>query len=132
IELRKKAEKTREKFDTSMNNDLNTAEAVASYLDLISAINEYTNKRSDIDALTHELVINTLEYMNSVLGFVVRPSKTGELVENLIKLLVDVRSELRKRKMWELSDKIREDLRGLGIELQDTPSGTKWVVRVGK
>ncbi len=130
IELRKKTERAREKFDESMNNDLNTAEAVASYLDLVSAINEYTNKRSDIDKVTYELVINTLNYMNSVLGFVVRPSSMGELAEALIRLLVDVRSELRKRKIWELSDKLREDLRRLGIELQDTPSGTKWVVRV--
>lgn len=130
IELRKKTERAREKFDESMNNDLNTAEAVASYLDLVSAINEYTNKRGNIDKVTYELVINTLNYMNGVLGFVVRPSSTGELVDALIRLLVDVRSELRRRKIWELSDKLREDLRRLGIELQDTPSGTKWVVRV--
>lgn len=132
VELRRKAVRAREGFEVAMNNDLNTAEAVASYLDLISAINEYTNKRSDIDVTTYELVISTLDHMNGVLGFVVRPSSAGELVEDLIKLLVDVRSELRKRKMWELSDKIREDLKRLGVELQDTSSSTKWVVRVRK
>jgi cysteinyl-tRNA synthetase len=68
--------------------------------------------------------------MNSVLGFVLRPGTAEGLTNDLIRLLVDVRSELRKRKMWELSDKIREELRRLGVELQDTPSGTRWVVRV--
>jgi cysteinyl-tRNA synthetase len=130
VELRKKAVRAREGFEEAMNNDLNTAEAIASYLDLISAINDYTNKRSDISADTHRLVIETLNYMNSVLGFVLRPGAAEGLTNDLIRLLVDVRSELRKRKMWELSDKIRDELRRLGVELQDTPSGTKWVVRV--
>jgi cysteinyl-tRNA synthetase len=130
VELRKKAVRAREGFEEAMNNDLNTAEAIASYLDLISAINDYTNKRSDISADTHRLVIEALNYMNSVLGFVLRPGAAEGLTNDLIKLLVDVRSELRKRKMWELSDKIRDELRRLGVELQDTPSGTKWVVRV--
>jgi cysteinyl-tRNA synthetase len=130
VELRKKAVRAREGFEEAMNNDLNTAEAIASYLDLISAINDYTNKRSDISADTHRLVIEALNYMNSVLGFVLRPGAAEGLTNDLIRLLVDVRSELRKRKMWELSDKIRDELRRLGVELQDTPSGTKWVVRV--
>jgi cysteinyl-tRNA synthetase len=130
VELRKKAVRAREGFEEAMNNDLNTAEAIASYLDLISAINDYTNKRSDISADTHRLVIEALNYMNSVLGFVLRPGVAEGLTNDLIRLLVDVRSELRKRKMWELSDKIRDELRRLGVELQDTPSGTKWVVRV--
>ncbi len=130
VELRKKAVRAREGFEEAMNNDLNTAEAIASYLDLISAINDYTNKRSDISADTHRLVVDALNYMNSVLGFVLRPGTVEGLTNDLIKLLVDVRSELRRRKMWELSDKIREELRKLGVELQDTPSGTKWVVRI--
>jgi len=130
VELRKKVVRAREGFEEAMNNDLNTAEAIASYLDLISAINDYTNKRSDVTADTHRLVVDTLNYMNGVLGFVLRPGTVEGLTNDLIKLLVDVRSELRRRKMWELSDKIREELRKLGVELQDTPSGTKWVVRI--
>ncbi|HUU95756.1 MAG TPA: cysteine--tRNA ligase, partial [Phycisphaerae bacterium] len=45
---------------------------------------------------------------------------------DLIKLLVDLRAEARKRKDFTLSDHIRERLADLGVELRDTPEGTKW------
>lgn len=121
--------KSRAGFDESMNNDLNTAEALAAYLDAISAINEYTNKWNDISLKTLDSVISTMNYMNEVLGFTTASEAHEEVLDGLVRLIVDVRSELRKRKLWDLSDSIRGGLRKLGIELQDTPSGTRWVVR---
>jgi cysteinyl-tRNA synthetase len=50
-------------------------------------------------------------------------------IEELIKILIDVRNVLRSRKEWELADMIRGRLREFGIELQDTPKGTRWVWR---
>ena len=50
--------------------------------------------------------------------------KTKE--EELIELLIEVRSALRKQKNFELADRIRSQLRELGIQLEDTPQGTIW------
>ncbi|MEM2005611.1 MAG: cysteine--tRNA ligase [Zestosphaera sp.] len=127
--LLSRIEGARMDFDESMNNDLNTAEALAAYLDAVSAINEYSNRRSDVSIRTLNSVTLTMDYMNNVLGFTIVPEVQGGALEELVKLIVDVRSELRRRKLWDLSDSIRDRLKGLGVELQDTSSGTKWVIR---
>ncbi|MCS7099292.1 MAG: hypothetical protein NZ925_03000, partial [Sulfolobales archaeon] len=53
---------------------------------------------------------------------------TPEELEDLIKLLVEVRSRLRARKMYEESDWIRAELGKLGIKLADTKEGTTWTI----
>ncbi len=55
------------------------------------------------------------------------PEKSG-LDRDLIELIVDVREELRRRKMYELADKIRARLREMGIILEDTSQGTKYII----
>ena len=52
------------------------------------------------------------------------------LAKDLLELIVNVRSELRKRKIYDLADKIREELRELGIILEDTREGTIWRITV--
>ena len=56
--------------------------------------------------------------------------ESGEIYDiedrKLIELLIDIRNELRTRKEWDLADKIRDDLRNLGIELEDAKKGTSW------
>ncbi len=52
----------------------------------------------------------------------------GKFTERLIKLIVDVRSELRKRKMYDIADKIRDELRNMGIVLEDMKEGTRWKI----
>ncbi len=53
-------------------------------------------------------------------------SGAGSLVPALLELLIAVRAEARKRKAFDLADKIRADLAALGIVLEDTPRGTIW------
>jgi cysteinyl-tRNA synthetase len=48
--------------------------------------------------------------------------------EELLKLLIEVRDVLRKEKRYDLSDRIRDHLREIGIILKDTPSGTEYTV----
>ncbi|MHA1200617.1 MAG: CysS/YqeB C-terminal domain-containing protein, partial [Candidatus Heimdallarchaeaceae archaeon] len=47
-------------------------------------------------------------------------------VEKLIKLLIEIRGEYRKEKNWEMSDKIRDELKEAGIALEDTPKRILW------
>jgi cysteinyl-tRNA synthetase len=48
------------------------------------------------------------------------------LSENLLQLLVEVRHQLRQRKLFDLADFIRSRLGDFGITLEDTPQGTRW------
>jgi len=52
--------------------------------------------------------------------------------EPFVNLLVDVRSELRAAKQWQLADMIRDRLGELGVTLEDMPKGTKWQYKGGK
>ncbi len=57
-----------------------------------------------------------------------RPRLEG-MTEELIGLLVELRAELRKERNFALADRIRDRLAELGVELRDTPQGTRWTVR---
>jgi len=55
-----------------------------------------------------------------------RDSEQAELVEGLVQLVVDLRKELKYRKVWDVADRIRRELGEVGVELEDTPEGTRW------
>jgi len=55
-----------------------------------------------------------------------RPAVQGEQAAPFIDLLVEIRRELRKQKLWALSDLIRDRLSSLNILMEDTKEGTNW------
>ena len=57
-----------------------------------------------------------------------RPRAEGR-TEELIGLLIELRTELRRRKNFALADRIRDRLLELGVELRDTPQGTVWTIK---
>lgn len=52
-----------------------------------------------------------------------------DLSRQLVELLLTYRREARENKDWKLSDRIRDDLASLGVELRDTPSGCDWKIK---
>ncbi|HQB97948.1 MAG TPA: cysteine--tRNA ligase, partial [Candidatus Cloacimonadota bacterium] len=52
-----------------------------------------------------------------------------DLSKSLIELILGYRSDARQNKNWVLSDKIRDDLLAIGIEIKDSPAGTNWNLR---
>jgi len=68
--------------------------------------------------------------LSSPLGlFSHEASSTGSIDADLIDLLIELRAELRAKKDFDLSDRIRDRLDDLGIELKDGTSGTLWTAR---
>lgn len=68
--------------------------------------------------------------LSDVLGLISREhaeSKTsGEVFDHLMDVLLDVRSDLRKEKNFQIADKIRDGLGSIGISIKDTPDGASW------
>ncbi len=58
-----------------------------------------------------------------------RESQLEGLEEGLMELLLDIRSDLREEEHWELADKIRSELKSMGVEIKDQEGGTNWSVR---
>jgi len=110
------------RFVDSMDDDFNTAQAIAVLFDLAREINRAREEKHDVTGAQH-----TLAELAGVLGFTLEePSKPPLDAEPFIELLVSTRLDLRQAKEWELADKIRNRLAELGIALEDTPKGTVW------
>ena len=107
-----------------MNDDFNTREAIASLFQLARIANNHSGSSLTSD-LRSELVKTFDYYGNQVLGLFTEHIIDDSLLAS-IKDLIAKRDEARRAKDWPQSDSIREELAKVGIEVQDTPEGTKW------
>jgi len=116
-----KINKYKEEFIKSMEDDLNTADGIASIFELVKFANTNLNERSNKKVIIHAQ--NTLTELSNILGIL---SKTEEILEEEILKLIEERSEARKNKDFQLADEIRDSLQEQGIILEDTQDGVKW------
>lgn len=123
--LRTQAQTTREGFVQAMDDDFNTAGALGQLFDLVRAINQGRDAGLSAEVLA-EAQAALLE-LTGVLGLrLQREEQTGEGAGAFIDLLLELRGELRKQKLWALSDLVRDRLKELGVILEDTRDGTTW------
>jgi cysteinyl-tRNA synthetase len=123
--LNEQLDTTRQGFIKSMDEDFNTAGALAHLFDLARMINQ---ARSN-DATDEELAPaqQTFNELTGVLGLELKDlKKTTTSADAFIELLLELRQELRKQKSYALSDRIRDQLADLGVVIEDTPSGSTW------
>lgn len=118
------------RFLDAMNDDFNTALAIAVLFDCARAINsivaEGINFDSEIEALK-ELGKIYVE-LTKVLGIELNKTNSGDsaLVESLLALIIEIRQDARTKKDFKTADMIRDRLKEQGILLEDTPQGVRW------
>lgn len=113
----------RKRFESAMDDDFETPEALAAVFDLIKEV----NKRIDSRRLTRkskEMVMNFILRADSVLGILI--STQGEEIGSDVASLIREREDARKNKNWKEADRIRDELQKTGIQLEDTSEGTIW------
>ena len=112
----------KDKFIAAMEDDLNTADAIAAIFELVREINkQISDGNTDRDFI--EGALNLFNELTGVLGIVTKGEAT---LEEEVEKLIEQRQQARKEKNWKLADEIRDKLKDMGIELQDTPNGVKW------
>ena len=126
----------RDRFTEAMDDDFNAAGAIGVLFEFANAINRFVQEHeleARKDAGLAEVAsgaTQTLRALGGLLGLFEQPPTGPEasegIVNDLIQLLVDVRTEARKSKQFALGDTIRDRLGGLGIQLEDRPDGTIW------
>jgi cysteinyl-tRNA synthetase len=123
--LHKQIENTKSSFITVMDDDFNTAGAIGNLFDLVKVINQTRDSgASDAELQPGQ---DMLRELTAVLGLRLEAEdRDDQAAEPFIDLLVELRGEIRKQKMWALSDMIRDRLTGLGVILEDTREGTSW------
>lgn len=118
------AEPVKQAFTAAMDDDFNTAGALAPLYELAKAI----NSARDAGATNEQLVPvqATLRELTSVLGLRLAEKTGSGDADKFIDLLVEVRSEARAQKLWAFSDLVRDRLKELGVTIEDSKDGTTW------
>jgi cysteinyl-tRNA synthetase len=122
--LASQAESTRQSFTDAMDDDFNTPLAIAALYELVKAINSARDQGATDEQLRSAQ--STLRELTGVLGLRLEEKQGSGDADEFINLLVEVRSEVRRQKLWALSDQIRDKLKELGVTIEDSKDGTKW------
>ena len=115
--------KRREQFIAAMDDDFNTADAIAAVFDLVRDINTNVIEKNPSKALC-EGAAALFDELTDVLGLVYNRKK--ESLDEEVEALIAERAEARKNKNWARADEIRDTLKAMNIVLEDTPQGVKW------
>ncbi len=123
-ELSKKLDECKDKFISAMEDDLNTADAIASIFDIVYASNTALSSESKNAREVIEKTISLIHELGDVLGLFGR--KQEKSVDAEVEELIEKRNKARAEKDWAAADAIRDKLKAMNIELKDTPLGVKW------
>ena len=110
----------REKFDAAMDDDLNTADAISVIFELVRAINIAVEK-APTKALA-QACLDMLHEFTDVLGLLY--NKKEESLDETVEAMIQARQAARKAKNFAEADRIRDELKAMGITLMDTPRGS--------
>ena len=121
----------RSQFTAAMDTDFNTAQALAAIFTLVSEVNRSLRAADETPPSVFAHAYGALVEVCEVLGVYNMDAQRadGDNVEqrdHLIDLLLEIRQDARSRKDWDTSDKIRDRLKQLNVEIQDTREGTTW------
>jgi cysteinyl-tRNA synthetase len=112
-------------FIESMDDDFNSAGALGYLYELVRVVNSARDSGATAEQLRN--VQQMLRELTGVLGLRLEEKQNeNQAAEPFIDLLVEMRTEIRKNKLWALSDMVRDRLAELGVKLEDTREGTTW------
>ncbi|WP_299627098.1 cysteine--tRNA ligase [uncultured Tenacibaculum sp.] len=114
----------------AMNDDFNTPIAIAKLFDAVKFINQLKDNKATITESDLTLLKETMNaFVFDILGLVNDAKDEGSnKLDGTVELLIKLRKEARENKDWALSDKIRDELAELGIQLKDGREGTTFTV----
>ncbi|MBQ4515226.1 MAG: cysteine--tRNA ligase, partial [Clostridia bacterium] len=113
--------KRKEQFKAAMDDDLNTADAIAALFDLARTINTSVSADSSSELIAKSAEL--LRELGAVLGIFTKTQE--DTLSDEAKALIEKRKQARADKDWALADSIRDELKEMGIELEDTRQGVK-------
>ena len=123
--LGEQVEATHQGFTKSMDDDFNSAGALGHLFDLVRAVNQARDNSATVDEMAEAQGL--LLELTTVFGLRLDQSEDKQAeVSPFVNLLLDVRKQLRDEKLWALSDLVRDQLKALGVIIEDSKEGTTW------
>ncbi len=121
-ELLEQMKEYRNKFEAAMDDDLNTADAIAAVFELVKFANTECGEENSKEYL--QTVREEIVSLCDILGL--KAERREEVLDEEIEALIEKRQEARKARNFKLADEIRDQLLAQGIILEDTREGVKW------
>lgn len=124
--LQEQMANTRRGFEEAMDDDFNTAGALSSLYELVRTINQTRAENGTTEQLAPAQAL--LRELCGVFGLTleVADRKDSAAADPFVQMLVELRLELRKQKLYALADQVRNQLSQNGVVLEDTKEGTTW------
>ena len=113
---------SKQKFEASMDDDFNTADAIAAVFEIVRVSNSTVNEDSTLSYIKH--ILSVLSKLCDVLG--IKTKRKEVILDEDIEKLILSRTKARKNKDFKRADEIRNELLEMGIVLEDTREGVKW------
>ncbi len=123
-EVKAKIDECRAKFMAAMDDDLNTADAIAAIFDIVYIANTEITSAGGKEIINYAL--SMIRELGGVLGLFTK--EKDKSLDAEVERLIEERSAARKAKDWAKADAIRDKLREMNIVLKDTPDGVKWSI----
>ena len=136
LDFSQKIDEFDKKFEEAMDEDMNTPQALATIFDQIRETNKFISVNKDELSTIYAEIEKSYESLKRKIGNVFgieiemensakeEDGENMELTKKLIELLIKLRSEARSEKNFKLSDEIRDELKGIGVEIKDNRDGT--------
>ena len=126
-----KAQETKKNFYEAMDDDFNTALAIGTMFELAKEVNIYYNEvvsgKVTCDKQAVDAALSVFDETTDIIGiFEDNDEQDDKLADKLMELIIDIRQNARKQKDWATADKIRDELKEIGITLEDSPTGVRW------
>ncbi|HAV76984.1 MAG TPA: cysteine--tRNA ligase [Anaerolineae bacterium] len=115
---------TKESFVNAMDDDFNTPLALAALYELVKAINTARDNGANDGQL--KIAQDTLRELTGVLGLQLKEKQGSSEADAEVEALIAERNEARKQKQWARSDELRDQLKNMGVTIEDSKDGTKW------
>jgi len=114
--LKRQVDEARAEFFTAMDDDFNTPRALAAYIRIVGIAEEQGRPLSAESAV---MLLETMKELSSILGLLETDSVPRREFLELVNLLTSLRNELRAKREYALSDRLREQMQKAGVLVED-------------
>ena len=116
----------RDRYIAAMDDDFNTADAISVIFELVREANSLTGSDKNPTKAAAQAALDMFNELVNVLGLIYGGDDEDKELAEKVEALIEARQNARKEKNWAEADRIRDELKDMGIVLMDTKQGVQW------